>query len=294
MTTEHRYALAIHGGAGPRPGRDYSEVEDHLRRVIYNGERLLLKGWAAIDVVQEVVTDMETSGLYVAGRGTAPNAAGWYEMDASIMDGARAKAGGVAAVQDLESPIKAARAVLENTAHVLLVGQGANLLATSLGHKRISQPESWYRLPVGVTSEEATADELSHGTVGAVALDKQGRLAAATSTGGLFGRRAGRIGDSGIIGYGSWADEQVAVSCTGIGECFILGGGAREVASRIRHKHDALHMAVRGMLTDVERWGGDGGAIAINKKGEVVCMFNSQGLKHAYVSQGEPAKVAVF
>ncbi|MEM9233556.1 MAG: isoaspartyl peptidase/L-asparaginase [Pseudomonadota bacterium] len=294
MITANTYALAIHGGAGPQPGRDYSEVEKHLEYLIHRGEDLLRSGRSAIDVVQEMVVDLERSGLYVAGRGTAPNAAGWYEMDASIMDGARGKAGGVAAVRDLENPVMAARAVLEQSVHILLVGEGAEQFAMEAGCVKVTDEESWYRLPVGVTREESTADALAHGTVGAVALDSGGRLAAATSTGGLFGRRAGRIGDSGIIGYGSWADAGVAVSCTGIGESFILGGGAREVASRMRHLDEGLEAAVGSMLKDVSRWNGDGGAIAIDYQGNIVCEFNSPGLKRAWVSHAKPAEVGIF
>ncbi len=294
MTQPPSYALAIHGGAGPRPGRDYGEVEKHLRQLIAEGEVWLASGMAAIDVVQDMVASLETSGLYVAGRGTAPNAAGWYEMAASIMEGRRAQAGGVAAIRDLQNPILAARAVLEKSAHVLLVGEGANRFASGEGIVQVEDSKRWYRLPIGVSEEEMTADELAHGTVGAVAREQRGRLAAATSTGGLFGRRAGRIGDSGIIGYGSWADDQVAVSCTGIGECFILGGGAREVASRMRFRGDSVQTAVEDMLADVAVWGGDGGAIAIDKHATVFCDFNSTGMKHAYVVEGQEPVCAIF
>jgi isoaspartyl peptidase/L-asparaginase-like protein (Ntn-hydrolase superfamily) len=293
MSADIPYALAIHGGAGARPGRDYTEAERHLSGLIATGEEMLGDGTSALDVVEAMVRELERSGLYVAGRGTAANAAGVREMDASIMDGDRLKAGGVGAVHDLDSPISAARLVLERTPHVLLVGEGAHRLIAEYGMKP-ELLEADYGVPVGVLPEEMGRAELQHGTVGAAALDRQGRLAAGTSTGGLFGRSPGRMGDSGIIGMGTWADDRVAISCTGVGESFIMAGGARAVALRVGAYDEPVGAACDALLTDVRRFGGDGGLVAVDRSGAIHTPYNSGGMKRAFVRAGEPAVVTVF
>ncbi|MGB6230972.1 MAG: isoaspartyl peptidase/L-asparaginase [Litorimonas sp.] len=294
MTDRAAYALVLHGGAGPTPGRDYSEVETHLGRLIDQGQALLDRGRSALDVVEEMVAGMEASGLYVAGRGSAPNASGIVEMDASIMDGASHRAGGVAAVRDLAHPVRAARAVMERTPNVLLAGEGADLFCREVGLELTAGRADWYRLPVGVEAAETRQDELAHGTVGAVALDQDGHLAAATSTGGLFGKRAGRVGDTPLIGSGSWADGQVAVSCTGLGEYFMLGKTAYDVSARMRYGGACVTEAGRAALDTIAARGGDGGLIAVDSQGRIAMPYNSLGMKRAWVRAGEPARVAVF
>ncbi|MBC6413219.1 MAG: isoaspartyl peptidase/L-asparaginase [Hyphomonadaceae bacterium] len=294
MTAQPDYALAVHGGAGAKPGRDYHEVETHLAHLIRRGESMLTDGAPALDTVEAMVTDMETSGLYVAGRGSAPNAAGYVEMDAAIMDGHAGRAGAVAGVRDVRSPVEAARAVLDRTPHVLLAGVGADHFCAEAGIERISDPQTWYRLPVGVERSEIHTDALAHGTVGAVALDAQGRLAAATSTGGLFGKREGRIGDTPLIGSGTWADTSVGVSCTGLGEYFMLSAVAHDVSARLRYAGAPLWEAVNASLNQVAERGGDGGLIAIDRQGEIVTDYNSQGMKRASVKSGKPVSVRIF
>ena len=294
MTNRPDYALAIHGGAGAKPDRNYSEVEVHLAGLIKEGEAMLDTGASALDTVEAMVSALEVSGLYVAGRGSAPNAAGYIEMDAAIMDGSTNRAGAVAGVRDLKSPLQAARAVLEHTPHVLLSGSGANHFCRKVGLDQVKDPDHWYRLPVGVEADETTTDQLVHGTVGAVAMDRDGRLAAATSTGGLFGKREGRIGDTPLIGLGTWADETVAVSCTGLGEYFMLSAVAHDVSACMRYGGHDLNRAVASSLDMVARRGGDGGVIAIDQRGTIVMRYNSEGMKCASVNSGEPVQVSVF
>jgi L-asparaginase/beta-aspartyl-peptidase (threonine type) len=252
-------------------------------------------GAAALDMVEWAVAEMESSGLYVAGRGSAPNLDGVVEFDASIMDGAAMKAGAVCAIRDVESPIAAARAVLDRSPHVLLAGEGATRFAREMALPSIPDPASFYRMPVGVEQADidAEAKALAHGTVGAVALDSRGRLAAATSTGGTFGKRRGPVGDTPIPGLGTWADDRVAVSCTGVGEYFILAGGAGEVAACMRLGGADVEAAAAAMIARVGALGGDGGVIALDARGHHAFAFNSAGMKRAICRQDRAAEVAI-
>ncbi len=287
--------ILLHGGAGVNPGRDYAEVRVHLEALSIAAARRLGEGASALDTVEWAVAEMEVSGLYVAGRGSGPNRAGDVEMDASIMDGARHRGGAVCAVRHVASPIAAARAVMERTPHVLLAGPGADDFAREQGLAAIPNDPDWFRLPVGVVPAdlEAEPDALAHGTVGAVALDAAGRLAAATSTGGLFGKRPGRVGDTALLGHGTWADQRVALSCTGVGEAFILAGGAADVAARVHYAGQPLGTACEALLARVAELGGDGGVIALAADGRHAFAWNSHGMKRALCRPGEPALVAV-
>ena len=222
------WALALHGGAGAVAGRDYAETEAHLAELAALCRERLVAGTPALDVVEFAVAELESCGLYVAGRGSAPNTAGHVELDASIMNGATREAGAVAALQDFANPVCVARGVMEKTPHVMLAGAGAVEFAREHDFEEVEDPASYYTLPVGVTSDDVS--DIAHGTVGAVAMDTSGGLAAATSTGGTFGKLHGRIGDTPLIGPGTWADEQIAVSCTGIGEHIIRAGGAAAIS----------------------------------------------------------------
>ncbi|MBO6797779.1 isoaspartyl peptidase/L-asparaginase [Maricaulis sp.] len=281
MTDSNTYAFALHGGAGVTPGRDYSAAEVHMRELALACERDLQAGAAALDIVTRAVEEMETSGLYVAGRGSAPNDAGYVELDASIMDGAKRQGGSIAAARDVMLPIRAARAVMEKSEHVMLTARGAERFCRHHGLEFVAEPDSYYRLPAGVVEEDLATANRAHGTVGAVALDHQGRLAAATSTGGIFGKSAGRLGDTPIIGAGTRADENVAVSCTELGEAFIPAGGAQDAASRVRYGSQPLDEAVEGLIADVGARDGDGGVIAVDREGRVSMHWNSPGMKRA-------------
>lgn len=286
-----QHALALHGGAGAVAGRDYTVTEKHMHGLAEECEAMLAAGRTALDVVELAVNELETCGLYVAGRGAAPNSAGHMELDASIMDGATREAGAVAAIRDVVSPVQVARGVMEKTPHVMLAGSGALEFAREHGFEEVADPGSYYTLPVGVTSDDI--QDIAHGTVGAVALDVSGGLAAATSTGGTFGKLHGRIGDTPLIGPGTWADDDIAISCTGTGEHIIRSGGAAAIAFRYRSGM-ALTDAIAEMLDEVKRLGGDGGIIAVTRSGELAMPYNSQGMKRASVSTESPLHVATF
>ncbi len=262
-----------------------------MRKLTTDCQRRLEAGDSALDVVEHAVAELESSGMYVAGRGSAPNTAGYVELDASIMDGRNREAGAVAAVVGVVNPVRVARRVMDDTPHVMLVSKGAREFATEQGLELVDDPDNYYTLPVGVYEHELREQE--HGTVGAVALDQSGGLAAATSTGGTFGKLEGRVGDSPLIGPGTWADDQIAISCTGTGEQIIRAGGALVIACKVRGGLTP-EAAIDEMLADVKRLGGDGGVIAVTKDGHIAMTYNSQGMKRASVTNSHRMFVATF
>lgn len=272
-------------------GRDYAVVEDHLRSLAEQGKSKLEAGASALDVVEFAVAEMEFSGLYVAGRGSAPNTAGYVELDASIMNGATREAGAVAAVVGVVKPISVARRVMEQTPHVMLAGTGALAFAREQGLEEVADPGSYYVLPIGVYEDEI--HEQKHGTVGAAALDQSGDLAAATSTGGTFGKLEGRVGDSPLIGPGTWADDDVAISCTGTGEHIIRAGGALSIACRMQAGMK-LEAAIDDMLDEVKRLEGEAGVIVVTRNGDIAMPYNSAGMKRASVGADGTISVATF
>lgn len=293
-THSDRYALALHGGAGAQAGEDYAVVEQHLADLTRDGEAMLKDSRSAVDVVEKLTCAMEASGFYVAGRGSAPNVAGQVELDASIMDGATRHAGAVAAIRDVVHPVMAARKLMDQAATVMLAGEGASDFAKANGCAVVDNADDYYVLPIGVSADDIAVSSMQHGTVGAVALDLHGNLAAATSTGGVFGKPAGRVGDTPIIGVGTWADQDVAISCTGTGEYFIRSGGALTVANRFKLAGDSLEQALWYMLDDVKALGGDGGLIAVSSRGEIAMAYNSDGMKRASVSDQQALIATTF
>ncbi|MCC4115619.1 isoaspartyl peptidase/L-asparaginase [Aromatoleum toluclasticum] len=269
--------LILHGGAGA--AADDMRTGAHLSGLGAQCAAMLEGGAAALDVVEHAVAEMEASGLYVAGRGSKANRDGDFEMDASIMDGATRRAGAVACVRRVFSPVGLARRVMQDTPHVLLAGAGADRFACDLGLRTIGSPAEYF-----VALQSVDEGGSPHGTVGAVALDLSGALAAATSTGGTSGKLAGRIGDSALIGAGTWADEAVAVSCTGLGEYFIRVAAAHEVAARVRLAHVPLGQAVDQVLAVIAADGGAGGIIAVSSRGEAVARWNTPAMKH-YIAE---------
>ncbi len=283
------WSLVLHGGAGARPSIDYAAQKAHLAEMIAEGAAMLAGGGSALDVVTEMTAELEASGLYVAGRGASPNRVGDVELDASIMHGPGRRAGAVAALIGVESPIRAARRVMEETPHVLLAGIGAQRFAAAQGLAMVADPAAWY-----AAADRDPGDKASHGTVGAVALDQAGALAAATSTGGVFGKMQGRVGDTPIIAAGTWADETVAVSCTGVGEYFQRTAAAYDVSARMRYAGADLGAAAGATLDSLKALGGDGGLIAVDRAGRIVAPYNSKGMKRAAASDRFAPWVRVF
>jgi beta-aspartyl-peptidase (threonine type) len=285
-------ALILHGGAGARRERNYDRETVHMREVVEAMKARLDAGASALDVVVEAVVMLEDSGLYVAGRGASPNLAGEYELDASLMDGDGRRPGAVAALQGFRNPIRAARAVLDHTPHVMLVGEGAGTFCADRGLDRIEDPEAWFTR-AGQGEDNHPPGTLSHGTVGCCALDDQGRLAAATSTAGVFGKMPGRVGDTPILAAGTWADDRIAASGTGQGEYFMRVAATAQVSWRVA-AGQSLAEATRGVIDEIGGLGGDGGLIALDRHGNIADPFNSQGMKRAWLTPSGEIGVDVF
>lgn len=282
------WAIVLHGGAGVHAGRSYRRAEACLAQLVEQGAAQLSSGVPALDVVEGAVAAMEDSGLFVAGRGAAPNLAGAVELDAGIMEGVSGRAGAVAALQAVASPVVAARRVMDRSPAVLLAGEGARRFAMDQGLEIISDLKAWLREPDGFKAGDLAT---GHGTVGAVALDRDGGLAAATSTGGTYGAPHGRVGDTPIIGAGVWADDRLAISCTGVGEAFLRTCAAHEVSARVRYGGLKLDAAASAVLEQVRAYGGDGGLIAVTTDGQLLATFNTPGMKRAGTSRQGPAWV---
>lgn len=263
-----------------------------LERALDAGYEVLAQGGASLDAVTAAVVALEDDPLFNAGRGAVYNAAGKHELDASIMDGARRRAGAVAAVSRIRNPVRAARAVMEKSPHVLLVGRSAEQFARQHGLPLVRN--TYFNTQ---ERREALRKRLKrhHGTVGAVALDRHGNLAAATSTGGYTGKLPGRVGDSPLIGAGTYADNSsCAVSGTGWGEAFIRIALAHEVSARMRHKGEDVRRASRAALRMLAGIQGDGGLIALDRRGNIAMPFNSEGMLRACVDADGRRVVKIY
>jgi len=285
------FALAIHGGAGviPRPMTEalHAECVAALLEALLHGEALLASGAGSLDVVEAVVRLLEDQPLFNAGRGSVFNHDGEHELDAAVMDGRRLQCGAVAAVRTARNPVTLARAVMEKTTHVLLAGPGADHFAQEAGVECVENTyfstERRRTQWLAALSKEGgnpltrVIDGGTRGTVGCVARDVHGHVAAATSTGGLANKRAGRVGDSPLIGAGTYANDQsCAVSCTGTGEQFMRHVVAHTVHQRMVLLGESLERAASGALATLAP--GDGGLIAVDAQGLVVMPFNSAGM----------------
>ncbi len=308
------FGIVIHGGAGTilkskmTPEKEACIIET-LTEALYVGFTVLQKGHGALGAVRKAVNVMENSPLFNAGRGAVFTHDGLNEQDATIMDGFTGQAGAVAGVRRIANPIDLAARVMSDSPHVLLIGEGAERFATEHGFKLVDKEyfytdQRWEQLQAALTREKETSDRKGdlalseddkHGTVGAVALDKHGCLAAATSSGGMTNKRFGRVGDSACVGAGTFADKQCAVSTTGHGEFFMRGVLAYDIAARMRYGgmslEEAAGASVRENLTDRK---GTGGLIAIDKDGNIALPFNTEGMYRGYLmSAGEPV-VKIF
>jgi len=305
---EPKTALVIHGGAGYVP-RESLSAEDEaaaradLERALDAGNAVLAAGGAALDAVQAAVVVLEESPRFNAGKGAVFNAEGGHELDASIMEGHTRRAGAVAGVTTVRSPITLARTVMEHSPHVMLAGGGAEAFADSRPEiERV--PNDWFdtdkrRRALEKAQRQAAAGDESpgkyFGTVGAVALDRHGHIAAATSTGGMTNKKWGRIGDSPVIGAGTWADERCGVSGTGWGEFYIRNAVAHDICARVAYRGDALAEAAEEVVNRiVPAAGGDGGAIALDADGNIAMPFNTGTMFRAWIKPDGSRGVAIF
>jgi L-asparaginase / beta-aspartyl-peptidase len=310
-----KIGLAVHGGAGtiersnitPEKEREYrAGLEQALRA----GYEILKRGGSSLDATEAAVRVLEDDPHFNAGRGSVFTSAGTNEMDASIMDGRTLKAGAVGSVQHIKNPITLARLVMEKSPHVMLDCAGAEAFAKANGIELVDQKyfftqERWDALQKMKAAEKNRAsgdgksfiitDQDRHGTVGAVALDKDGNLAGATSTGGTTNKMPGRIGDTPVIGAGTYANNQTcAVSCTGDGEYFIRASAAHEVSALMQYRGLKLHEAAQTALDAVKQLGGTGGLIAIDKNGDVALPFNTNGMYRGYVDENGKFVIEIY
>jgi len=295
-----RSALAIHGGAGTIiKSLMTSELENEylngLRKALEVGWSILEKGGNALDTVEATVVELENFPLFNAGKGSVFTHSGKNEMDASIMDGGKLQAGAVAFVKNIKNPIKLARLVMERTDHILLGGEGANEFAKEM--KAEHEPDDYFytehryqQLQEAIEYDRVQLDHGSKpmGTVGAVACDSEGNIAAATSTGGMTNKKFGRIGDTPMIGSGTYADNATcAVSCTGHGEYFMIGATAYDVAARMKYQGIGIEQAAMDSIKYLTKIGGEGGLIAVDARGNITMPFNSEGMYRGSTEGGE-------
>jgi beta-aspartyl-peptidase (threonine type) len=298
--------LVIHGGAGVI-AKDISPEKEKairadLQKALEAGFTVLKSGGSSLDAVSKAIVLMEDSPHFNAGKGAVFNHDGKNELDASIMDGASLRAGSVANVHKVKNPILLARAVMEKSPHVMLVGDGAEAFAQSIGMtlvdpKYFYTQERWQQLQQALKEEAAKEKSTAspHGTVGAVALDTAGHLAAGTSTGGMTNKRYGRVGDSPIIGAGTYANAKCAVSATGWGEFYIRTVAAHDICARVEYKGEPVAQAANDVVMGaVPKLGGDGGVIALDADGNFATPFNTEGMFRGWVDKEGKIHIAIF
>ncbi|QQX82937.1 isoaspartyl peptidase/L-asparaginase [Cupriavidus necator] len=318
--------IAIHGGAGTitRAAMDATREREYieaLQHVLQAGQRILAEGGSALDAVTEAVRLLEECPLFNAGKGAVLTHAGTYELDAAVMDGATLEAGAVACVTRLRNPVLAARAVLDHSEHVLFAGAGAEAFAEAQGLELVApdyyftqaRHDQWQRArgtagmalldhdaaALAAQGKASAADPIDpdskFGTVGAVACDSRGNLAAATSTGGVTNKRVGRVGDTPVIGAGCYADDVAAVSATGTGEMFIRTVAAYDVSAQMRYAGLSLEDSARRVVMEKLRAiNGRGGLIAVDRAGNVTLPFNTEGMYRGFARVGEAVNVSIY
>lgn len=302
----HGWSIAIHGGAGTMTRDSMSEAQqaEHeaaLAAALDPGSAVLARGGSALDAVEAAVVVLEDDPRFNAGRGAVFTYNGTNELDASIMDGRDRSAGAVTGVTHVRNPVRLARAVMEKSPHVFLSREGAEEFAREQGVEIVdpdwfATPERWRQLQELKAKSLGWFDvDLKYGTVGAVAVDSEGHLAAATSTGGLTGKRWGRIGDSPVIGAGNYADDRgCAVSATGAGEFFIREGVAHAICARMRLLGESAQTAAETVIGEVGALGGDGGVIVASPGAAPVFAFNTPGMYRGRADSSGLREVAIF
>lgn len=306
------FAIAVHGGAGTLLRTRMSDelnqqIRQALQQAVSAGHQLLAQGADALDAAVAAVKVLEDSPHFNAGHGSVLTYKEMVEMDASVMHGAQMDAGAVTGVRHVRNPVELARDVMLHSPHVMLAGEGAEEFAFSLDYdyteqdyffteRRYDQLQSMKEKGLFALSESAYPDDTKHGTVGAVALDQHGNLAAATSTGGITNKQYGRIGDSAVIGAGTLAENgNVAVSATGMGEYFIRKGVAGDVAARMRYLEEDVHTACEQVIQgELKAMGGEGGLIAIDAHGEIHFAMNSSGMYRASINTQGALYVSIY
>ncbi len=303
--------IAIHGGAGTILKEELTDdlenkYKNGLENALSKGREVLEKSGSSIDAVSRAVVELENNPLFNAGKGSVFNHLGKHEMDASIMNGKDLNAGAVCCIDRFKNPIIVARHVMENSEHVMLTGKGAIQFAKEMKCETAEETYFFdqFRYDQWLSIKDSDQFQLDHskknpkkfGTVGAVALDMQGNLAAATSTGGMTNKKYGRIGDSSLIGAGNYANNNTcAVSCTGSGEFFIRQVTAYDVSCLMEMGQMDLKTATSRVIHDrIKKIGGDGGLIAIDKKGNIEMPFNTEGMYRASWSKNENTLIAIY
>jgi L-asparaginase / beta-aspartyl-peptidase len=320
IAQQKKYVLVIHGGAGTiLKSRMTAEREaaykDALTKALQAGYDVLQKGRSSLDAVEAAILVMEDSPLFNAGKGAVFTHDGRNELDASIMNGKTLEAGAVAGVTTIKNPIRAARAVMEKSEHVMMVGPGAELFAKEAGLEIVDPKyfwtkERWDGLQQAIKADSVKAvldhdqktsrlgsenHDYKFGTVGCVALDKDGNLAAGTSTGGMTNKKYGRVGDAPIIGAGTYCDnETVAISCTGWGEFYIRAVVAKSVSDLMEYKGMSVEKASKTILDKVGKMGGDGGLIALDNKGNIAMPFNTEGMYRGSVTADGKIDIQIY
>lgn len=305
VTGQQNYCLVIHGGAGIMdpgsiPPEKQNEYTYHLNKALTIGDSVLKQGGTSTEAVVRTISYLEDCPLFNAGKGAVFNWEGKNELDASVMEGASLKAGAVSGVKTIKNPIKAAVAVMNNSEHVFLSGKGAEEFARKQGLEivpnRYFYTKNRYESLRKLKERERNRNQGdNHGTVGCVALDNMGNLCAGTSTGGMTGKRYGRIGDTPVIGAGTYADNATcAVSCTGHGEYFIRLGVARDVALQMDYLGLPLEKAAANVMKKLGALGGTGGFIALDRKGNLTMPFNTSGMFRGYIKSTGEKEIAIF
>jgi len=304
ITANENFGIVVHGGAGVLSNLTKEQqniIERELSTTLIVAYDMLKKGSSSLDVVEFAVSEFEDSPLFNAGRGSVYTSDETQEMDASIMYGLNRSAGAVASVKNIKNPIKLARKVFEQTEHVLLVGEGAESFAKSIGEA--TEDSAYFhseknlkrlrKLKNKITKNHLIQDKI--GTVGAVALDKSGNISAATSTGGMTNKMPGRVGDTPIIGSGTWAQNKICgVSSTGHGEFFIKFQVAKEVCARIEYLNQSLEESSQDIIDELKEIGATGGLIAIDKDANVSTPFNTDGMIRGSITNKSDLNVAIY